>query len=420
MPIRILHTADIHLDSPLRGLAPYEGAPVEALRAATRHAFERVIELTFDEKVDLLLIAGDLYDGDWGDYRTGLYFVSQMAKLHDARIPVCIVAGNHDARSVITRSLRLPPNVHLLPAAAPKTVVLDELGIAVHGQSFATRSVQQELARGYPAPVAGLFNIGLLHTSADGREGHDTYAPCTVAGLASKGFDYWALGHVHRREVLSRAPWIVFPGNLQGRHARETGAKGATLITVEGAGVAQVEHRVLDVVRWSLCEVEADGAAHGEEVLDRFATSLSRELEAAAGRPLCARVRIAGRCGAHEFLSRDPDRWSNEIRATATAASSGRAWIEKVEVATRAEQAPASVSDAFLDLVRPAEALVADEQLLAEARADLSDLARKLPAELRQGHDGLDLDSVDALGSRIRRAREILTARLVGMGEAPK
>ncbi len=414
MPFRFLHAADIHIDSPLRGLAPYEGAPVEAMRGATRRAFERLVETAIAEKVNLLLLAGDLYDGDWPDYRTGLFFIAQMARLRDARIPVFVVAGNHDARSVITKSLRLPDNVHLFSADAPETRRLVDVGVAIHGQSFAKRSVPDDLSDRYPKPVDGLFNIGLLHTSADGREGHDTYAPCSADGLAAKGYGYWALGHIHRREVLREEPWIVFSGNLQGRHARETGAKGATLVTVEGDRVQSVEPRVLDVVRWSVCEVDATGAIDGDAVLDILADRLARELDAAEDRPLCARVRVTGACRAHQTLVRDPERWLHEIQAAATTATGGRAWIEKVEITTRPERERVPADDALADLLRPADALAADEALVAAARGDLVDLARKLPAELRQGPDGLDVSSTEFLSLALGRATDLLAARLFG------
>ena len=190
---KFLHAADIHLDSPLQKLEQYEGAPVRELRQATRRAFENLIELAIAEKVDFVLIAGDLYDGDWKDYNTGLYFISRITKLNDANIPVYIITGNHDAASAITKTLRLPDNVKMFPTDKPCTFKLEEVGVAIHGQGFATPAVKKDLSAGYPVAVAGYFNIGMLHTCATGREGHEPYAPCTVAALESKGYDYWAL-----------------------------------------------------------------------------------------------------------------------------------------------------------------------------------------------------------------------------------
>lgn len=227
---KFIHAADIHLDSPLRGLARYEGAPVAELRSATRQALEGLIRTAIEEEVAFVLLAGDLYDGDWRDYNTGLFFASQMSKLRKVGIKVFLISGNHDAQSQITKTIRLPDNVRQLSTRKPETVLLENVGVAIHGRGFATRAVTEDISATYPDARAGYFNIGMLHTSANGREGHEPYAPCTVQGLAAKGYDYWALGHVHKREVLSEDPWIVFSGNIQGRHIREQGAKGCSLV----------------------------------------------------------------------------------------------------------------------------------------------------------------------------------------------
>jgi DNA repair protein SbcD/Mre11 len=247
--MKFVHAADLHIDSPLCGLERYEGAPVERIRGATPRALENLVELCLAEDAAFLLLAGDIFDGDWRDYGTGLFFVAQLARLRQAGIAVYLIRGNHDAASQVTKYLPLPEMVHEFGWRHAETRVLEAHGVAIHGQSFATRAVTDDLTGAYPEPVRGLFNIGLLHTCADGRAGHEPYAPCSVDGLSAKGYDYWALGHAHAREVLSRDPWIVFPGNLQGRHAREIGPKGATVVTVRDGRMADVEARALDVVR---------------------------------------------------------------------------------------------------------------------------------------------------------------------------
>ncbi|MHB1213103.1 MAG: metallophosphoesterase family protein, partial [Candidatus Nanopelagicales bacterium] len=227
--VRVVHAADIHLDSPLHGLGRLSDEDLaNRLRLATRGAFDNLVDHCLHTKPDALVLAGDLYDGDWRDYSTGVYFTTRMRDLADAGIPVVLVQGNHDAESVISRSLTLPPNVTRLRTDEPETHVLDDAGLAFHGQGFATKAVTANLAVAYPNPIPGLVHVGVLHTSVQGYENHDPYAPCTVADLTGKGYEYFALGHVHARQQLATGRTAVaFSGNLQGRHPRETGPKGA-------------------------------------------------------------------------------------------------------------------------------------------------------------------------------------------------
>ena len=190
---RFIHAADPHLDSPLQGLEAHDSAPIDVLRGATRRAFENLIQLAIDEPVDFVVIAGDLYDGDWRDYSTGLFFRNQMARLKASGIPVYLIAGNHDAASVISKKLSLPDNVHVFSTRTPESFSIPELPVVIHGRGFPNRAVPENIAVEYPAAVPGTFNVGLLHTSLTGRPGHDTYAPCSEQDLEAiaKPSDRW-------------------------------------------------------------------------------------------------------------------------------------------------------------------------------------------------------------------------------------
>lgn len=296
---KFIHAADIHLDSPLRGLDNYEGAPVDAIRGAARRAFRNLVQLAITERVDFVILAGDIYDDNWRDYNTGLFFVNELRKLDQEDIPVVSLSGNHDAASVITKSLTLPKNAlpYRFPTDKPSSVKFEQLRVALHGQGFASRAETSNLAANYPPSIAGYFNIGVLHTALDGREQHDTYAPCTLTELLARGYDYWALGHVHQRESLNGSERIrvEFPGNIQGRHVREVGAKGCLVVTVDAKRHATPVFHALDVFRWAVVAVDAANALSMDGALDASVKELGEARTQADGRPLAVRVELS--CG---------------------------------------------------------------------------------------------------------------------------
>jgi exonuclease SbcD len=403
-PMRAFHAADIHLDSPLRGLSRYEDAPVADLRSATRRAFDNLIDAAIDEDVDLLLLAGDVFDGDWLHYSSGAHFARQMLRLRDAEVRVVSIAGNHDAASKITKSLRLPDNVAVLGARRPETWRDDDLGVAVHGQSYAEPAVTRDLCVGYPAPIAGVINIGLLHTSADGRPGHERYAPCTVESLVNRGYDYFALGHVHAREVLSFDPPVVFCGALQGRGLREIGPKGATLIEFDDGRVDH-EHRVLDVVRWEVVEVDAAGCADRDEVCGRVAAAIRDAAGAADGRLLAARVAIVGATDAHGQLRGDSERLDHEVVLAAAEGAGSQVWVQGTVVQTTSARPRISAGDdAVGELVGELEEIMASEASITELGKVLESLAGALPVAVLDEFNPTDPDVLRSLMQDVRES----------------
>jgi DNA repair protein SbcD/Mre11 len=420
--MKLIHAADLHLDSPLRGLSTRSRATFERVRAATRRALANLVELCVTERAGLLLIAGDVYDGDWRDYSTGLFFAHQMARLRDAGVQVVMIRGNHDAASQITKNLRLPDNVRELSAKRAETLTLDSLGVAVHGQSFANRAVTENLAESYPARVSGLVNIGLLHTSVTGRSGHAPYAPCSVADLRSKDYDYWALGHVHAHEILSRAPesWIAFPGNLQGRHARETGAKGALVVEYSAAGIERVELRSLDVARYAHVSLDVSGLPHLDEVLDQLPQLFEQAFSQAEGRVLGLRVELLGATALHTQLV-GSDALLHEAHNVAQDIAGDELWIEKLQLHTT----PLVAAGAELDHGVVSELLGAlserrgDRELLEALGAELSDnLRNKLPQELREADEALQLEAAEFVQARFDSVLQLLASRLQGLSSS--
>jgi len=384
---RFLHTADIHLDSPLKGLSGHEGSLTERIRGATREAFDQLVGRAIEEQVDFLIIAGDLYDGDWRDYKTGLFFVNQMGRLNKAGIPVFLLYGNHDAESQNTRRLVLPENVKVFGSRKPETFKLDELNVVIHGQSFRQRDISENLALTYPDPGAGEFNIGVLHTGLGGMGGHENYAPCDLSDLVNKGYDYWALGHVHQAQVLHERPHIVFPGNLQGRHVRETGSKGACLVSVEDGEINDLTTLHSDVVRWSVVPVELEDVASVGEAFDRIRDALENAVtNFGEGRLLVCRVQLHGHTEFHEQLLATGDHVLAEARSSALGLGEDIAWVEKVVIETEPLidlQIRADREDAIGDLQRMLREAGADANLIEQLDRDIGEIVRRLPHEVR-------------------------------------
>jgi DNA repair exonuclease SbcCD nuclease subunit len=421
--VRFIHAADVHLDSPLLGLDPYEGAPVESIRRATRLALERLVDLAIAERVALVVFAGDLYDGDWRDANTGLFFVAQMSRLEQLRIPVVLISGNHDAASRITGRLPYPRNVHVLPVERPDTIGFDAQRIAVHGQGYTQQAEHRNLVANYPPRVAGFFNIGLLHTALEGREGHEPYAPCTLSELIAKGYDYWALGHVHRRESVNglNHPRVEYSGNIQGRHIREPGAKGCLLVTVGNDGRCEPEFRPLDVFRWVRLPVDVSRMVSTDEIIDAVAAGFVDALCAADGQALGARVELTGETLLHETLEAESIRLTDELRSRAISESSGRLWLEKLVIRTGGltvydESNSALREDALTEIAGVIAELRADPQLVSTLLkdGDCGDLFKKLPPECRMGPDEHDPAGALALTTYLARAESLLKAAFNG------
>ena len=418
---RFLHAADIHLDSPLRGLEGHESRITARIRSAPRKALENLIARAVSEQVDFLVIAGDLYDGSWKDYRTGLFFAEQMGRLHREQIPVFLLYGNHDAESQITKPLRLPDNVRSFSSRKPQTFTLEDIPVALHGQSFRERAVTDNLVPAYPSPRPDIFNIGVLHTGLGGMPGHDNYAPCSLAELTAKGYDYWALGHIHQRQVLHERPHVVFPGNLQGRHIRETGPKGAFLVTVEDREVTELKPLDLDVVRWAVPTVEAK-AATLDELAELLFAAMETEAARAEGRLLVCQLRLRGKSPIHSRLVTDLDHLLHEARAAAFNLGDDAVWVDRIVLETRPMTDAAVLrarEDAIGDLVRMVEEAPGDKELLETLQGELGLLADRLPHEVREAVEDPALRAlIDGdYAALIREAAPWLMARLTAEGD---
>jgi exonuclease SbcD len=413
---KFIHTADVHLDSPLRGLDRYESAPVDRIRNASRRAFENLIELAIKQQVSFVIIAGDLFDGNWRDFDTGLFFIKQMIKLKNENIKVFIVRGNHDAQSKLTKHLQYPENVHVFSADNPETICIDELSVAIHGQSFKTELVTNDLSVNYPQGKQRYINIGILHTCVDGREGHARYAPCNIDVLISKEYDYWALGHVHKREILHKNPWIVFPGNIQGRHIRETGTKGCELVVVEDNQIVSVESQALDIMRWKTAEIDLSGLRSLEEVYEKFDSDLNAILVQAEGRLLAIRVNLNGQCKVHEAIMMQTEAFKQELYARSLDIGFDDIWLERICIKTSSEidiNLLASRHDPVGNLVQILLSYQKEGADLADFTSSLEDLKLKLSSDFTQGYEGINIDDPLYVKNMLNEAANRLLPRLL-------
>lgn len=412
--MKFIHTADIHLDSPLHGLGNYPDAPSAQLRGASREAFVQLVDRAIEEAVDFLVIAGDLYDGDWRDYNTGIFFIREMGRLKRAGIPVYLLFGNHDAENEMTKRLTLPENVFTFGSRKPVTLRLDDLKVALHGQSFKDKAVTDNLVLGYGSPVPDYYNIGVLHTALEGNAAHANYAPCSRAELHAKGYDYWALGHVHEFQHWNEQSHIVFPGNLQGRHIREIGQRGAVLVTVDD-GQTSVERVYLDVLRWELLNVDATQCTTMSDVARRVGEELNRLLDVDGNVPRAVRVVVTGRSPAHGALFGKSKDLRAEVLGQIAAIGNDRLWLEKVKIQTQPEAMAPELDNAvgaIADLKEILEEAATSPDFLAQLTSELQPFLGKLSGEVREDVPLVKLARQGGLGELVRHVSPALLATL--------
>jgi DNA repair exonuclease SbcCD nuclease subunit len=414
MRFSFIHAADLHIDSPLAGLGLKDAAVAERFARAGRKAAESLVEQTIAERSAFLLIAGDIFDGDWKDYASGLFFVRLLGRLHRENIPTFIIKGNHDADSLMSRSLDYPPNVKLFASSRAETHVLEHLGVAVHGRSFPQRAVPEDFVATYPAARPGLLNIGLLHTGLDGRSAHAAYAPCTPDDLRRFGYQYWALGHIHAAAEVARDPWIVYSGNIQGRSVREPGPKGAMRVTVEDGRIAEVEPIVLDAARWADKALDVTDFDSEAAVLAGIESALRYLHGAAEGRPLAARFRLIGSTPLHARLIAHKDRLQAEARGLGFAIAED-CWVEQLRIETRTPSRATALSEEAdaLDLDALLEAAARDQSFEFKIEELVSAVSDKLPRDLRDVFDTPDFRLRLAM-----QARDTLLGRLSSGAES--
>jgi DNA repair exonuclease SbcCD nuclease subunit len=380
MNFSFIHAADLHLGSPFVGLRMEDAKLADLMTSASRDALEDLVTQAIDLKVAFFIIAGDVYDGDWKDTTIGLYFHRQMSRLERAGIPVFLVRGNHDAESVITKAVRPPKTVKTFDHKKVESLELPDLKVILHGQSFAERAVTINLAAGYPAARPGWFNIGVLHTSCDNRPGHDNYAPCSLEDLIQRGYQYWALGHVHAFEILHEHPHVLYAGNLQGRNARECGDKGAVLVEVEDNEVSSLKQLSLSRVRWASLSIDLSDINTEEEAFELYRQTISNEVALSPQLPLICRISVGGTTPLHRHLHEDRGRLRDELKAAADQARED-IWLEDVRLATSEPTAmhAGEANATGIDLSAMLSRILTSPELFDDAKSEIHTIIGKMP-----------------------------------------
>ncbi|MCA1371407.1 DNA repair exonuclease [Bradyrhizobium sp. BRP14] len=416
MTYRFLHTADVHLDSPLKTLALRNPELSDLIGLATRRAFVRIIDLCLQEQVDALVLAGDLYDGDQTSMKTARFLAEQLHRLHVAGIRIFIIRGNHDALSRITSELVMPESVKVFGATAEAVAVDQGAGhfpVAIHGLSFAKPHAPQSLLRHYALPIPDAVNIGIMHTSLGGSEKHDLYAPCSVADLQQSGFQYWALGHIHKRSVVEDASSaIVMPGMPQGRDINEDGPKSVSLVTIEDDRTVTIEERHTSVAQFERLFVDVSEASDWSELIGQVSRQLETLRSTVKADHLVARIQLQGANPLAWRIRRDLDLVRTEMETRG--AMIGNVWIDKIQTACtepgtdRGGGALAELSSIIDGDVLTSAAYKQELTAIAE------ELRGQLPAELRDIFGADEASFRNLLGDYAREGSAEVVARLRG------
>jgi exonuclease SbcD len=404
--IRILHTADVHLDSPLRSLALRDPELRDRVQTSSRTALSRIVDIALANDVVALLIAGDLFDGAERSARTAAFLTLQLERLREHRVRVFYVKGNHDVENPLTGELSLPDNVHVFDGRGGKVQLAE--GVWIHGVSFATRHAPENLLPRFPAPVDGAVNVAMLHTSLMGAEGHDPYAPCTVGDLTAAGFDYWALGHVHRRQVHSNAPWVVMPGTPQGRDIGEPGPKSATLLTIDK--VIEIEEVPTSAVEFIHLVIDATDTESDDNLRDLLKRTLRETARNLVSESAVIRLELTGRTGRRWQVLRDQDVWKET--AAQYARETGTLWLDKVvfDLSDTAEPGHSATDELAGIMKTIREEPGFSETCREEIEGILQELAPQRRAELLP-----DEAAMDQLAQRLAEAgAERILARMKG------
>lgn len=378
--VTFIHAGDLHLGAPFVGLATDNAFVGSELADATYTAFGSIVAEAIAREVDFVVLAGDLYDAQDPSLRSQLVLRSEAQRLADAGIPMLIVRGNHDPLGGWSAGLEMPDTVKVFGSREVErheVVIEDDFVCAVYGRSYQRSAETSDFSPGYARDSRDTVAVGLLHANVGNNTDYDPYAPCTLNDLCSRGMDYWALGHIHKHEVLSTEPYAVYAGSPQGLNPKETGAHGCCVVTLGRQGVVGFEHLDLAPVVWEALTVDV-GDVEALDDVERAVRGALDEARVRSGRPAVVRARIVGRAPVHQELVRpgvrvdlmrmlqeeqmagSPWAWIDRLDDATSPDVDVNAWLESPEfigevarAATRLEEDPAALQSMLDEIVAP-------------------------------------------------------------------
>lgn len=414
--IRFIHCADLHIDSPFKGISETRPDIGKALQRATYESFHNIVDLALREQVDFVVIAGDVYDSADRSLRAQLKFRDELQRLSSRGIEVFLTCGNHDPLSGWSATLEWPEGVHTFSGDCVESHVVQKDGeplARVCGISFRKRDVYENLARKFERIEDGIPCVGVLHATVGAVSGHEPYAPCGMDDLCGKGVVYWALGHVHARSLLREEdPAIVYSGCSQSRQPNERGEKGCYLVTLESGSAPSMEFVPTDVVRYCWEELDVSGCGYDEAVA-RIEDRCGEIVQRMDGRHVVLRLTLTGRTALHGELQKvgAMDELLEQVRDRL----SGRSpwvWLEKL--------VPGTAGAYDVEMLRRGDDFVADvisifDELERGEGAEWEEMVERLDVVGRnwQGHRYVERLSKEELTDLIRQARTLTLDRVV-------
>ncbi len=390
--LRFAHLADLHLDTPFQGIGTVDPEIQSSLAEASLEAWDRAVDVCVQQGLDFVLIAGDVYEQDEAGVRAQLRFLRGLERLSAVGIPVFVVHGNHDPQGGRWSAIReWPVGVTVFGHQSVGVVPVRRRGqvlAQVHGISYPVRHVHENLALRFRRLDEPVYQIGLLHASVGEHPGHGRYAPCALTDLRQGGLDYWALGHVHARQIVNPDfPAVVYPGNLQARHPGEQGPRGFYLVEAEAGRAPRLTFQACDL--WRFATLVLDLGRLSLDSVDQVVSHLVRVAQDEKGdRGLIASARVTGTTPLHADLNRVGlrDELLRDLRDQAQGA--GDLWWDELTIRTQPTRDRAKrmeAADFGGDLLRwsaahSAEAPARVAALLAELQvnADLLAVRREI------------------------------------------